>query len=899
MKKSLFLSLLSFTLLNAASDIVPQDQAYYVKKVRNTELIFTEQNSKFAQHTAEVEMALQPLYEELFGYQMDEELHVGLTSSYNQIANGFSTQHPNNRQINYMGGALDIDYFSSTSWINTLLYHETTHNYQTNVKDNRVSSTLHSVFGNGVFLAPFMIIPNERESSFLLEGNAVLNESIHGNGGRLYSGRFKAATLMQAKAGYLTPSRVYNNNLFFLYGSHFYTLGGFYQKYLGETYGVEKVDKYWKMHSHHWLWPFMTNDSMQDTIGVDFEDSFNTWASLMKKEAKHIVEPKGKIIARSQFFSPLNADKDEVYFIVNESGRETPDLVVLNKKTAHVKTDIDSWVAGKVIKYKGEYTTQASAKTSPWRTYEGLYDDGAFIVEETKGKMVQGELENGYLVYFDVAESYDQAQLYVGNTFYDQVNSSVFIDKNDMYYFKQKGKTRTLYKNKVPVFSLEGYYSIVSGVDSEGAIYFVGNTKYGSGLFKYKNGNFTRVSSADTIIEARLIDDKTALVASMGSDEFTYQRIGLESIDEAPYVEKLFVENEKFYRQADVNVNPTKAPKVDLEEGYYSMLAMNYSGTTFMLGQDDTAGTTFDLNVNFGDPLSQNSLSLFASRGTDEYILGGATYTNSQYFLQYSLSGYGVIQKSPDINSSANNDDRDYGVAANVSIPLLQVGRYKSGLKGSFFQDYSSDSRAPLSLSWYMDRSEFYGVSAAASSVINFTPYATLDRDDKAYGANATFSQGLGWETYLTVAGQYSSSDVEEDTNSSRGIKITRSTLDKFSDNDPSTVVMNGLIDTDYYKSAAKATAGLKTVINLSTYFFTFPVSLRREILSVDYNYYDFESFVANDDKVTANEVVVGLTLDTYILNVLPIPLTFEYIYNDNKEIAEESSFRFTTGFHF
>ncbi len=397
--------------LSSASDVVPHDQDYYTAKVRNTELIFTEKNLPFANQAAAVEMRLQPLYEAQFGYVMDELLHVGLISDYNQIANGFSTPYPNNRQINFIGGAMMVDYFSSTSWLSTLLYHETAHNYQINAKANSVSSTLHRFLGNGSFLLPWFTLPNITESSFLLEGNAVLNESWHGNGGRLYSGRFKAATLMQAKAGYLTAERVYNNNYYFLYGSHHYTLGGFYEYYLAKKYGLKNVNAYWQEHSKDWYWPFFTNNSMERSVGVDFETSLTQWHEQMQLDALHVKIPQGEVIATSQFFEPLNSDAKEIYFIVNESGRETPELVRLNKKNLHVNRKRDSYKAGKVLHVNNNYVTQASAMTSPLRIYQGLYDSDGFILKGSESKVVHGYLSDGRAVYFDVASSFDEPQL--------------------------------------------------------------------------------------------------------------------------------------------------------------------------------------------------------------------------------------------------------------------------------------------------------------------------------------------------------------------------------------------------------------------------------------------------------------------------------------------------------
>ena len=882
------------------ANVVSHDEAYFTKKVRNTQLIYTEQNIPFAKQAAAVEMRLQPLYEEKFGYKMDETLHVGLISEYNQIANGFSTQYPNNRQINYVGGAMKVDYFSSTSWLNTLLYHETAHNYQLNAKDNIISSSLHTVLGNGAFFIPWFTLPNGVESSFLLEGNAVLNESWHGNGGRLYSGRFKIATLMQARAGYLTAERVYNDNLFFLYGSHFYTLGGFYQKYLAKNYGLEKVNAYWREHSQDWYWPFFTNNSMERAIGVDFESSFYTWSQQMQEEAKNVTQTHGEVVAKSQFFTPLNGDKDGIYFIVNEDGRGQPELVVFNKKTEQTSKKSDSFLAGKVIKIAPKrYTTQASSHTSPWRIYQGLYDEGAFVLEETKEKVIEGYLSDGRAVYFDVVSSYDQPQLYIANEFYAQVNSSVFIDGDDVYYFVQKDKTRTLYKNKRALFSIEGYYSYVSGVDSDGAVYFIANTRYGSGLFKHNAQDFTRVSSADTIIDARLIDDNHALVATMGSDAFSYEKIALEEIQESPFEVKLFVEEKPYYHTKSKLKSEKETPQIDTKEPYYSFLAMNYSGTNVALGSSSEAGFLFDLHVNFADALTQNALSMFASRNADKYTLGGASYTNTQYFLHYKVSAYGVIER-PDANESVSNDERDYGLSVNVQIPFIASGHYNASLVGSYYQDYESNSREPLSLFLSMMRTEQYGVSMYPYSLYALKPYATLDRDDIAYGTDAKLSHNILNEWYFSLQGQYSKSETKDaEFGNARGIKITNSLLENYGDSDPATIYMPSLRNTGYIQSAFKGSVSLQSVFNLSAYFFTFPISLRRESLYASYNYYGLEYFGSDGEIDAVNETQVGLTLDTLWMNVLPIPVSFEYIYNDNIQVGEENSFKFSLGFLF
>lgn len=225
----LFLSTIS-----QATDVV-HDETYYKHTNENTEIIFSKDNLEFANRTNAIEPEIHKHYEKSFNWKLDDTLYVGLLSHRNQIPNGYSTQWPINRQINYIGGAQNIDYFSSTSWLDTLLYHESAHNYQTNVKASWFSRFFHSIFGNGFLYGLPLSVPNVMENSFLLEGNAVLNESWHGNGGRLYSGRFKAQTILQAKAGRITPELTYNTTLNFPYSETYYITGGFYHLYMAEN----------------------------------------------------------------------------------------------------------------------------------------------------------------------------------------------------------------------------------------------------------------------------------------------------------------------------------------------------------------------------------------------------------------------------------------------------------------------------------------------------------------------------------------------------------------------------------------------------------------------------------------------------------------------------------------
>jgi len=889
--RGLLLLLLGQAALQARSDVVAMDEAYFTADVRNTQLIFTRENLPAAQHAAEIEMCLQPYYEALYGYAMDETLYVGLASENNQIANGFSTPYPNNRQINYGGGVLQADYFAATSWLDTLLYHETSHNYQGNAKASPVSSSLHSVLGNGSFFFPWFTLPNIVESSFLLEGNAVLNESRFGNGGRLYSGRFKAAALQQAKAGYLTPERVYNDNYYFLYGSHFYTLGGYYNYYLAETYGAEKTNAYWLAHSEHWLWPFVVDAPTRESLGVGFKESFEGWRRAMEAEAAHLKEAAGEQIASTQFFSPMNDDAEAIYFIINTSGRGFPELVVYDKRTRTFTRTRGSWLQGKVVRTTEGFATQASHNVNPWRIRIGLYDADAFLVPGSASSVIEGYLKDGTPVRFDVPRSYETPHLYFGSVFYDTVNSSVYLDGDDLYYFKQQGKMRTLYRNRTPLFSLQGYYGHPVGVDQTGAVYFIANTRYGSGLFRYRDGGFERLLDADTVFDARLIDDAHALVADMGADAYRFKVAALAPREAAPYTVTLAGET-----NASEVFSPTcrsDAPRLDTSDPYFAPAQMHYSGTDLFLGNDTNIGLLFSLQANFADPLLQNSAFVFASRGTDGYTLAGAGYANSQTPVTFSLTAYGVADRPDDTPAS---DRRSYGVIANAALPFWKAGRYTAAVAGSYYEDYESNSRKPLSVSLPAERREQYGVSAYPNFLLSVRPYAAFDRGDRAVGGEGAFRLGLGDEWYAGTEAQYSRTDADGSF-PSRGVKLTNSAFAKAADSDPSTVVMPSLSRTLYLKSAERGGVDLAKVFNAAAYFFSFPLSLRREALTAGITRYRLEGFSGR--SVDATESAVGITFDTFWFNKLPIPITLQYLHNDNASLAEPDTVRLTLGVTF
>ncbi|MGB5965849.1 MAG: hypothetical protein WBG65_10020 [Sulfurimonadaceae bacterium] len=915
-------------LLYAGVAIVPGDEQYYKAENDNVEMIFTEQN----RYAAEQAMALEPMinkeFEHSFGYEMDALLHVGIISQQNQVANGFSTQFPYNMQINYIGGSLKADYFASTSWLNTLLYHETAHNYQLNAKASSVTRGLHSVLGNGMMVAgffPLFTVPNVAISSYLLEGNAVLNESWQGNGGRLYSGRFKAESVMQAKAGHITPQFLYNQTTHdFPYYDRHYIIGGFFHLYLAEKYGLAKVNSFFYNHSKSWLWPFRINHIFRMTFDESYEEAmagFNQW---LLKESDGFVEAEGEPLITSKYFSSLNNSCDKIYFLISDAQR-APELVRLFKKDKTLKVERDSYYRGKVVNIHDEYSTQASAFTDPTKIYLGLYDKDGHIVETTDSRVVQGYLKDGAAVYFDVPSSFDQPQLYVGDKFYAQANSSVYIDNDDnLYYFVQEEKTRSLYKNRTLLYSYAGYYGVVSDVDSRGNVYFVANSQSGSTLYRTRGASVERVSKADNVVEARLINDEEVLIAAIGSENYYYVINPIESREEIPYNIKHFFEDEPYssnagfatkkrQNRADINESLT------LDDAYYGPLNLHYAGSLLSFGAGSKNGKTifnYSVTATFIDPLLSNAFSLFAQSGMDEVGIAGLSYVNNAHLLTFGGSVYGVYNEGDantyhEYNVTTNEyspygydiskESRNYGLSAYLLLPVIKSGYNYGDFQLSYYQDYDNNARSPLVLSGKLGHFERYGESMFNNYVNAISLYGSYDRGDLAYGLDYGFSHDLPYKFFAGMALKGVRSDYERDSSTSadadytRGVKFTNFQSPIISD--PATVVMPSLEYTRYVKQAVVGELSLKKQFDGRILFFTFPFSLTQEALYAKQRYYDILDFGETDlshEHTIYNETTAGATLEILIMNRLTVPVSFEYIHNTNTR--EEHNFRFSLG---
>lgn len=856
-------------------DIVVSGDDYQVSTNQegSISVIYTEEHQKEADLTHAYEKKVLENYENSYGFALDSRLHLGLLSSHNQIANAFSTQIPLNMQMNYIGGAYMVDYMSTASWLKVLLLHESAHNFQLNPKKNPLSKVAHKIVKNipftTLYFLPIFPIPNALESSFLLEGNAVLNESRFNNGGRLYNGALLAMSITQARAGYITPKRTYNDHLYFPYDTHHYIVGGFFQLYLAQKYSVDKVNTYFWNFSGQYL-PIQTSAIFKETFNQSYEKALSDYALWLQTEYGGFQKSRGEIITSSKGHKKLNSNKEEIHFLTSDA-LSSPELQIISKVDQSHNKYKDNFFFGKVFKLDGKYYTTASSHTEVEKIEMGLFDGEGRAVEKSRSKIVQGVLRDGRFAYFDVRGSFDVPAFYIGDQFYDHVNSSVFIDDGDnVYYFKQNGKRRTLYKNKTALFSLQGWYGFVTDVTPEG-ILFVANSQNGSSLYLY-DGAFYRATLGDDIIDAKVLDSQNLLLATITAEGIDYIKSKMVKINEAPYERRFFFEERDDFKM------DYKALEKRLEhQPYESHKHLNYSALSHTLLIEKN-NIDFSLGARFSDPLKQNSANLFLSR-FDEETLAGAGYVNSVYRLRYGADMYGVLEKDPSISS------RDFGANLFMNYPFFKAGYQSVDLDLNYYIDHDRDEREPLSLALNFLDAKGFGKSMYANSKHALSLFGVKERDDFIAGASYDFFHNLGYESYIGVGLKYAKSDTTA-VDPKHGIKLDDNSF--AIGNDPSHITMPS-IDFDLYaKELFKGGLSIYKVLNFDAYSFKFPTSLRRESLYLKYHYYDMK--LLNNQNIDFSEYILGLNFDLLLLHNHTVPLSFEYIYNE--DLRDSSRFR-------
>jgi hypothetical protein len=913
MNKLSFITLLSITFMNqlSAGAIVSGDSEYLSVDVdSNTHLYFAKENQNAAKSLQNMTPNIVNYYEQSFGYKMDDPLNLILASStHNQVLNGFSTQIPHNMTMLYGGASLDLDYFSSSSWLKTLATHELAHNFQLNSKNSETGHGAHTLFGNNPTVTipiigwPIFIYPNLFLPTFALEGNAVLNESTYDNGGRLYSGELRALTYTHFKDRQFSINKMINTTLDFPYGQTPYIIGGYFHAFLAEKYGVKKVNEFYEENSKSYLFPFLLSSHYRTHFGIGYESLMYLFKRDMLKKTKGMTLLKGISLATSQVNNKMHKDGTNIYF-TSTPFADKPTLHIYNLETQKIKQEKRRWLNGKPFLVDNEVYMLSSKQNSPSNITIGLYNKHVDLLESSHSKAIQ-DIQGEHTLYVDATKSYDKSPLYKDGTFINNTNSTALLDKlGQTYYFKNSGKTRTLYKDQTALFSYEGYWGFpVDIVDTK--VYFVAPTLYGSSLFCFDiaNNKSFRISNADNIIDAKMVDDNTFIATTVRGKSYESIKASITFIEEAPYEIRY-----SFEQSAKVNLNQNSAPLHE-HESVNEISDLHFSALNPSIDIVDNE-TIYNLNLSFSDKLLSNSLN-FGYHNSNLFEMTNIAYDNSRHLLNFGASVFNV-SKDRTVNTFASGTStlNTLGAYGILNYPISQTGDDTSSLSLEGYTDYQDEYNNPLILSYNYRYARAFGQAVRPEDYLSYTLYAkaedkhfhptSSEATESVIGGSVIKSGGFGDEFYFDIGLQTSYS------NQGNGVTLD----DNLAFNlDKTNFKLYSLDFNHYAQHISSQKIALAKTTYASFYSTWFPFSLRRETFFVEEKFvqlqYD-DSFsnkiagvvnnkiVIRDRPKSINEIRVGVDLDILFLHKLSIDLRLMYV--NNSENIEKGTTIFSVG---
>ena len=189
---------------------------------------------------------------------------------------------------------------------------------------------------------------------------------------------------------------------------------------------------------------------------------------------------------------------------------------------------------GKIFKIKERYYVSANGYISPVERVYGLFSEGMYLKDFKSQKVF--DIRKGHVLSMSSTNNMRDFRLLLNEKFYDQVHSPALLGPDGgVYYFKQRGYYRVMYRNKAPLFQFFGFYGQPVEISSDGVIYFIASSLYGSSLFGWTpEEGIYRVSPSDTILSAIKAGGNQFLVCEIGSDFYSYKIISAKKIPEKP-----------------------------------------------------------------------------------------------------------------------------------------------------------------------------------------------------------------------------------------------------------------------------------------------------------------------------------------------------------------------------
>ncbi|MDE0118521.1 MAG: hypothetical protein OXM55_00745 [Bdellovibrionales bacterium] len=484
------------------------------------------------------------IYKEVFTKKLKDKPIYIFASPKNQISNAVTSSIPFLRVLFFPTGVEKMNDMATIAWEDTVIAHEMAHVFQLGQISDHLKY-LSPIFKNSevIFLPiPIFLNVNLIMPLFFLEGHAVLSESLFAPGGRLYSGSTRALVFSQIKNLFKTGDQFIKNYLINHTEDTFsieqqYVHGGYFFSSLLKKYDIKTVNNIFKQHAEHFIIPlsFISIKSIfKSTFNNSFESLLNYYIQTYLPLASQQKKSAESVLFKSHICPPFNKSNNEVFFL-SSNLKSTPVLRTLNMETGIWKKDKKIFSKGKIFKMEGRYYVSSSDKINTTERAYGLFSEGMYLVKKYKSQYIQDIYED-QILSIDTTNNMHGFDLLLNGEFYDKINSSALFDSEGrIYYFKQNGTQRMMYRDKEPLFQFKGFYGKPVEIDQDGTVYFIASSLLGSSLFAWHNSiGIYRISSSDTIIEAIPGIEGQFLVCEVEPHFYTYKLITPTILNQQP-----------------------------------------------------------------------------------------------------------------------------------------------------------------------------------------------------------------------------------------------------------------------------------------------------------------------------------------------------------------------------
>lgn len=882
----LFAALLIYSLQSNAQ-IVPNDRDYQVLKKDNHRLVYSKDNLDVAEYALNKFIEVSNLYNKEYGWALDQTPTLVLTSNKNQFQNGFATTSP--RLVTTFFPAYTTSNFSTHSWVDTLIYHEVAHLYQLNAKpsENSLPALGQKALGNPTFLLipPLMINPNSLLPGLFTEGNATWNESRFSNGGRLHSGQNLALVNQMALSGKIKANIDMNSTLEFPL-SREYLVGSYFQEFLAKKFGQEKLNQYFVTQSGYYFWPLIINRTFKKHFGESFYKLFAEFSRTQAENAIGFTKSSAPILFKSFTHSSFNHSKDHIYFSVNTKINSYPKVITFNKSTEQITKKSKDIKRGKLFRINDKWAVSASGKVKKTKRAYTLY--------KTKARYHKKYIDHAVLdmrgtswASFYVPKSYKKNQLYKNGEFFSESDSEAILDEaGNIYYFKQEGNSRSLYKNTTTLFSIEGHYGYPLEVLDNGAITFIAPSKHGSALYIFENGSTKRLHDSDAIIDARQISGDKYLVSEVSFDGYNYKTVTTVPIFTVPEAPTL-----SFSKDSDLLAGSQASDSLVKKYKYNSMsqLKLGYFSPDFVrIGSGINVGA--GASALWIDPMQRNSIQASYSIHGNE-SLGLALYQNTINSVRWGL---GIKYKKEDrllfsttLNSFFDETSTQLTPFASINYLIFDQLDAKSSLNiaGGHvtreletvnFKETGTFAEAVLDFTWQkrfsrsFDSHRLFSIGLTQGYENLENSITKISEESISYSAYANAKYNIGSEIYLGARHSHFYSE-------SNNIEIDSQNSDYFS--------LSRNIETLRNLSATEFS--IKKAFHTPLYSARLPLSLRRIAPKISATYFDYKELPVNQN-FNFTEVAAFLEMEILLVHKAPIKFALGIAKNRGSDSEDQ-----------